>query len=193
MKEIKIEEILYPITEIPNSIFLCHRLRSLAAKNFRLTNIPACFGGFRSLTTLNFDDIVLRDKTIEDMLGLCPILEILILNNCFGLQRLKICSESLISLDVSSRIKAIAVNCPRLMSIVLRNCKCREIDAFLPACLSLSTNFGQIQMLTTLQSVRNITLFTRTFGNTVYAKDIEILSEFPNLEQLCIYHVDIDN
>ena len=28
VKEIKIEEILYPITEIPNSIFLCHQLRS---------------------------------------------------------------------------------------------------------------------------------------------------------------------
>ena len=190
VKEIKIEEI-WRTAEIPNSIFLCHRLRSLAVKSFSLTNIPASFGGFGSLTTLNFHNVELHDKTIEDMLRFCPILEIFVLNNCYGLQRLKICSDRLISLDISSPIKAIAVNCTRLTSFVFRECSCREIEAFLPACLSLSTNVGEIEMLRTIKSVRNMTLFVRTFSNTMSEKHVEILSEFPNLEQLCIYHADL--
>ncbi|GLJ19286.1 hypothetical protein SUGI_0346870 [Cryptomeria japonica] len=171
--------------EVPKSIFLCHSLRYLALKSFLLTNIPDCFGGFHGLTTLNFYNVELKDKTIELMLQLCPVLEILVLSRCDGLTRLKICSNSIISLNLSeSEIEAITANCPRLESFTLIKNYGRNIvqmEFYLPACSSLCTNVAKLEAFTTLKSLRKI-----AFLNLTSKSDVNILSEFPDLEQMCM-------
>lgn len=170
--------------EVPTSIFLCNRLRSLALKRFLLTNIPDCFGGFTGLAALNLYNVELNDKTIELMLQLCPVLEIFLIDDCHGLKRLKICSDSLISFNLSdSWTKAITVSCPRLVSLILIKMlgSTVEMEFSLPACLSLCTDVAQLEMFTTLKSLRKI-----TFLNLISKHDVMILSEFPDLEQMCI-------
>ncbi|GLJ19545.1 hypothetical protein SUGI_0353000 [Cryptomeria japonica] len=180
VQEIKIVEKVSEIYEVPTAIFLCQNLRSLALKNFLLTNLPDGFGGLADLTTLDLCNVDLNDKIVELMLELCPGLETLILSNCNGLERLKICSKSLIALSISSKIKAITASCPRLTSltILLDN---TETKLDLPACLSLCTNAG-LESFTALRTLRRI-----TFLNGLFWRDVKILKEFPDLEQMCVH------
>ncbi|GLJ19540.1 hypothetical protein SUGI_0352870 [Cryptomeria japonica] len=119
VKEIKIAEKDSEISEIPTAIFKCQRLRFLALTNFLLTSLSDRFGGFSGLTTLDLYKVELKDRIIELMLQLCPGLKLLILRNCNGLERLKICSKSLIALSISSEIRAITANCPQLTSLII--------------------------------------------------------------------------
>ncbi|GLJ19550.1 hypothetical protein SUGI_0353110 [Cryptomeria japonica] len=75
VQEIKIVEKVSEIYEVPAAIFLCQNLRSLALKNFLLTNLPDSFGGLADLTTLDLCNVDLNDKIVELMLQLCPGLE----------------------------------------------------------------------------------------------------------------------
>ncbi|GLJ19541.1 hypothetical protein SUGI_0352900 [Cryptomeria japonica] len=184
VREIQIEEKNPEISavQVPAAIFSCQSLRSLTLKNFLLTNLPDSFGGFASLTILDLYKVELNDKIIELMLQVCPGLELLILNNCNGLERLKICSKSLNALSISSKIKAITANCPLLTSlIILLDNTETELD--LPACLSLSTN-GRLESFTALRTLRRITIL-----NGIFWRDLKILKEFPDLKQMCIQKV----
>ncbi|GLJ19543.1 hypothetical protein SUGI_0352960, partial [Cryptomeria japonica] len=107
-------------------------------------------------------------------------LETLILSNCNGLERLKICSKSLIALSISSKIKAITASCPRLTSLIILLDN-TETKLDLPAYLSLCTNAG-LESFTALRTLRRI-----TFLNGLFWRDVKILKEFPDLEQMCVH------
>ncbi|GLJ19285.1 hypothetical protein SUGI_0346860 [Cryptomeria japonica] len=174
----------FAVVEVPKSIFLCHSLRSLALTNSFLTSIPDCFGGFAGMTTLNFYNAELNDKTVELMLELCPALENLIFSDCYGLKKLKICSNSLISLNLSdTEIETISANCPRLIRFTLIKVlgNTAEMEFYLPACSSLCTDVAQLEAFTTLKSLTKI-----IFLNLTSKSDVKILSEFPDLEQMCM-------
>ncbi|XP_057836047.1 putative FBD-associated F-box protein At5g53635 [Cryptomeria japonica] len=185
VREIKIKEntSIVPFVEVPTSIFLCHTLRSLIVNSFLLTNIPDYFVGFAGLETLNFENVKLTDNNIAFMVQLCPVLKILRLFNCYGLRSLKIFSESLVSLNLCSRIEAITASCPQLMSLTLIKYLCNmiEMDFYLPACSSLCTDAAQFRVFTTLKSLKKITLV-----DLIHKDDVPILCEFPDLEKICI-------
>ncbi|XP_059074793.1 F-box/LRR-repeat protein At3g26922-like [Cryptomeria japonica] len=183
VRELSIEESTSRPYEVPISIFLCQSLRFLALSNFLLTNMPDSFAGFAGLATLNLYNVEVRGKTIELMLQLCPVLEILILCKCKGLHRLQIYSDSLIFLNLSSEIAGIKANCPRLETLILSKKmwgSTVEAEFYLPSCLSLCTYVAQLKRITTLKSVRNITLL-----DLIRKYEVKILREFPDLEQLC--------
>ncbi|XP_059074795.1 F-box/LRR-repeat protein At1g55660-like [Cryptomeria japonica] len=183
VREMNIKESTLHPYEVPISIFLCNSLRFLVLSNFLLTNIPDSFAGFSGLATLNMYNVEVKDKTIERMLHLCPVLEILILYDCNGLERLKIYSDNLISLNLSSKIDGLKTNCPRLENLIIVKHRMRimvEMEFYLTACLSLCTDVS-LERFTTLKSLRNITLL-----NFISKLDVNILREFPDLEQMCI-------
>ena len=169
--------------EVPTFVFLCENLRSLSLQYYILRNIPNAFVGFTGLEALNLENIVLNDDIIELILQLCPGLKMLRILDCHGLDMLNICSENLISLNISSRIKGITAKCPTLENLVLikkfGNLFQREFD--LPRCLSLCTDAVQFRMFTPLKSLRKITLV-----DMIHKHDVPVLWEFPNLEQMCI-------
>ncbi|XP_057847063.2 putative FBD-associated F-box protein At5g56700 isoform X1 [Cryptomeria japonica] len=183
VRDIKIEGNTINFFEVPTSIFLCHSLRSLSLKSFCFRNMPNYFVGLAGLETLNFENVELNDNIIYLMLQLCPVLKILSIFYCRGLRRLRIFSDSLVTLNLCSQIKAITANCPTLANLLLMKKfgNVVEMAYYLPACLSLCTDAAQFRMFTTLKSLRKITLV-----NLIQKHDVPILSEFPNLEQLCI-------
>ncbi|GLJ19287.1 hypothetical protein SUGI_0346890 [Cryptomeria japonica] len=188
VRELSIEKSTSCPYEVPISIFLCQRLRFLSLSNFLLTNIPDSFAGFAGLATLNLYNGEVKGKTIEMMLQLCPVLEILILCNCKGLDRLKIYSDSLISLNLSSKIAGIKANCPRLETLILLTKMLGsmiEAEFYLPGCVNLCTYLAHLERITTLESLRKITLL-----DFIHKHEVKILSEFPELEQLCIDSAD---
>ncbi|GLJ19269.1 hypothetical protein SUGI_0346610 [Cryptomeria japonica] len=190
LQEIKMEGKVLEISEIvPTAIFLCQSLRSVTLRNFVLTNLPDGFGGFTELKALNLYKVQLNDKIIELMLQLCPGLEVLNLHICNGFERLKICSQNLVALSISSEIKAITANCPRLLSLItllgdnetLNILLGRmEIKLDLPVCLSLCTN-TPLEPFAGLRTLRRIT----SLRGIVWSS-LKILTEFPDLEEMCI-------
>ncbi|GLJ19262.1 hypothetical protein SUGI_0346450 [Cryptomeria japonica] len=173
--------------EVPNSVFFCTKLRYLCLRNFRLENMPGSCGGFACLETLYLLYIKLNDKTLELMLQLCPVLKVLVVGNCHGVQRVKVCSGSLIFLHLdfpssSNGIRAITASCPRLVSLAIKVPYHVEKMKFeLPACLHLSTTAAQLDPFTTLKSLRKMTILS-----VIYQGDVSCLHKFPDLNQICI-------
>ncbi|GLJ19263.1 hypothetical protein SUGI_0346490 [Cryptomeria japonica] len=135
------------------------------------------------------DDIKLNDKTFELMLQLCPVLEILVLHNCNGIQRLKISSASLIILNLDfppsygkDRVKAITVKCSRFVSLTIKiRDHVEKMEFELPTCLHLWTNASPLEPFTTLKSLTKMTLV-----NGIYESVLSFLHQFPHLKQIFI-------
>ncbi|GLJ36296.1 hypothetical protein SUGI_0728730 [Cryptomeria japonica] len=156
--------------EVPTSVFSCRKLRYLALRNFRLENMPDSFARFDFLTKLCLNYTYLNDMTFQRMLDLCPVLKILAVGNCHGLQRVNIRfnRHHFLNLDIPpshhriDRIREITANCPRLESLaieVLYHVEKMEFD--LPQCLRLSIVVPRLEPFENLTSLTEMTSFRR--------------------------------
>ncbi|GLJ19259.1 hypothetical protein SUGI_0346380 [Cryptomeria japonica] len=173
--------------DVPTYVFSCRNLRDLFLINFDSENMPGSFAGFACLTALNFHNVKLNDKTFELMLQLFPVLEILVVRNCHGLERVKICSSSLCNLELdfpssSHEIKAITARCPGLEILKLRIMyHVEKMEFELPDCSDLSTTVSRLEPFTTLKS-----LMKMAFLCGIFESNVSLLHNFPDLEQLWI-------
>ncbi|GLJ19261.1 hypothetical protein SUGI_0346430 [Cryptomeria japonica] len=173
--------------EVPTSVFSCRNLRDLFLINFDFENMPGSFAGFACLTSLNFHNVKLNDTTFKLMLQLCPVLEILVVRNCHGLERVKICSSSLCILELdfpssSHEIKSITARCPGLEILKLRVMyHVEKMEFELPDCSDLSTTVSRLEPFTTLKS-----LMKMAFLCGIFESNVSLLHNFPDLEQLWI-------
>ncbi|XP_057848444.2 FBD-associated F-box protein At1g66310-like isoform X2 [Cryptomeria japonica] len=175
------------VVAVPTSVFTCCKLRSLTLMNFSLENMHGSFSGFPCLVSLFLVNIKLNDKTLELMLPLCPVLRGLFVLDCHGLQRVKICSTSLLLLKLDfppscNEIKAITAKCPRLCSLTIQIMHHVEKMEFeLPICSDLSTTVSRLEPFTALKSLMKV-----AFLNGIYEGNVSNLHQFPYLTQICI-------
>ncbi|XP_077243391.1 F-box/FBD/LRR-repeat protein At5g56420-like [Tasmannia lanceolata] len=109
----------------PNEVFYDFSLSALSRGQVRVLRLceidlylPTEFC-FRSLTDLSLIEIELTDEIVSGLVNGCPQLESLVLDYCYGMQHLKICSPSLKRLSLLHYIdenSSVEICAPKLVS-----------------------------------------------------------------------------
>ncbi|PIA25250.1 hypothetical protein AQUCO_12100007v1 [Aquilegia coerulea] len=105
--------------KLPDVFFGCNTLISLRASHFEF--IPTAeFRGFRSLVTLQLNEVNITDDVLEKILSTCPVLSNLYLRFCFSLRSIKISGPDLqlktLSLIVTNAYE-VEIFAPKLRSV----------------------------------------------------------------------------
>ncbi|PRQ52916.1 putative F-box domain, leucine-rich repeat domain, L domain-containing protein [Rosa chinensis] len=131
-------------------------LRNGAVRVLKLTRVdltlPASMAamGLVSLSSMYLDEVYLTDQMVCDLISGCPNLEELELQNCWGMEKMKICSKKLKKLAFayiydSDNRNTIEIDCPNLCSISFDNCSFTQfVLKFAPALVEFSVSIVRI-------------------------------------------------
>ncbi|KAH8490529.1 hypothetical protein H0E87_022898 [Populus deltoides] len=92
---------------------------------------------------VDFDEVYMTDDTVLDLFKACPNIEVLKFEDCYGMENLRLCSEKLKRLDLSSFYTAerelhLELDCPNLVWL---NIDCFEMGQFCVKNLSSLVEF----------------------------------------------------
>eukprot|EP00258_Populus_trichocarpa_P011281 XP_002319949.3 F-box/LRR-repeat protein At3g26922 [Populus trichocarpa] len=96
-----------------------------------------------SMNEVYFDQVYMTDDTVLDLFKACPNIEVLKFEDCYGMENLRLCSEKLKRLDLSSFYTAerelhLELDCPNLVWL---NIDCFEMGQFCVKNLSSLVEF----------------------------------------------------
>ncbi|KAK9924627.1 hypothetical protein M0R45_032986 [Rubus argutus] len=131
-------------------------LRDGAVAVLKLTRVdltlPASVAtmGLASLSSMYLDEVYLTDQMVRDLISGCPNLDELELQNCWGMEKLKICSKRLKKLalayiyDPDSK-NTVEIDCPNLCSLSFDNCSFTQfVLKFAPALVEFNVRLVRI-------------------------------------------------
>ncbi|GLJ20558.1 hypothetical protein SUGI_0374030 [Cryptomeria japonica] len=173
---------------IPPPLFDCLSLADLELGGFTFSEIPTDFGGFLSLKTCSFSNIVnLTDDKLQQLIALCPHLQKLVLKSCFQLKKLRIRAPDLDSLNLTACcwIESLTADCPRLVKLEVEDCD-RLFKMQLNFCMFLqdlsASGFGSFGGATTVKSLK--TLSFMACPEISHPPFLALVGSFPDLEEL---------
>ncbi|KAH0756804.1 hypothetical protein KY290_020297 [Solanum tuberosum] len=148
--------------KLPSSIFTCSKMRHLTL-HYCVVNPPPTFQAFSKLIRLQLLNVAISDKSLENLISRCPMLEDMELDIADPLNYIEINAPKLRSLNFGSKLNSICFkNTPLLtdVSIIMANdvnhdsvnrgtCNLVEFFGSLPALKNLCLGHSIIKTLIT--------------------------------------------
>ncbi|KAH9309545.1 hypothetical protein KI387_037456, partial [Taxus chinensis] len=168
--------------EVPSSLFACNTLIKLEMVDLAFPKIPTNVEGFHYLKTCYLSHILgLNDEALQQLLGLCPLVENLGFEYCGQLRNLIISTPNLryLSIEYCLKVKSLKTECPQLREIKLANSIFREDHPW--------SEFKLLECFSAVESVKSITLIN--YGGTYPPPNFNftVLGCFLHLEELTIH------